>query len=192
MADDGPFNFSAAMGALMADMAATCQPLRHVDMGRVAVAFAQARHRRLDGMLAATYPLRFEGGATTAQMDGHTYRMPRVVVGGREMLYVVSFALPRFLDLPFEEKLAVVAHELYHIGPRFDGALRRFAGSKPYHTASQRRYDAAMARLALRYVDRTRRPGLQAFLRRTFGELVEAHGGVVGVRVRNLDARRVD
>ncbi|HPD17177.1 MAG TPA: hypothetical protein PLE19_19710 [Planctomycetota bacterium] len=186
-----PFHFTDHMRALMADIAATCPELRHVDMSRVAVTFAQARHARLDGVYACVRPLRFPDGGVELRRPRATYAMPRVLVGGREMLYVVEFRLPRFMGLPFEEKVATVVHEMYHISPKFDGTLRRFAGSKPYHTGSQRRYDAAMGGIARAYLAATRRPELHAFLRHTFDSLAAAHGGLVGLRVRCLNPRRV-
>ena len=185
------FDFTAAMHALMSDIAATCDELRHVDMSRVAVAFSQAKNRRTQGTHARTRALRFRGGAQTVEVRGRRFVMPRVVVNGQEVLYAISYSLPRFLDLPFEEKLRVVVHEMYHIGPRFDGDLRRFAGGKPYHTGSKRNYDAAMSRIAQAYLAKTTRPELHAFLKGSFRELVEAHGAVVGVRLRGLRPRGV-
>jgi len=184
-------DFTAAMHALMADIAATCDELYHVDMSRVVVMFSQARHGRLDGVRASIYPLRFAGGARRAEMRGQRWEMPRVMAGEQEALYVVSFSLPRFADLPLAEKLASVVHEMYHMSPRFDGDLRRFAGGKPYHTGSKRRYNEAMAAIAERYVARTSRPELHGFLRKSFAELQDEHGGIVGLRMRAPNPRRV-
>ena len=39
------------------------------------------------------------------------------------MLYLLSFYLPRFLKLPWREKLATVIHELWHVNPQFNGDL---------------------------------------------------------------------
>jgi len=177
------------MRPLMADIAATREELRYIDMTRVAVAFTQARHGRSDGVQATAHPLRFEGGERRKAARGHLFEMPRVLVDGREALYVIRYTLPRFLNQPFDEKLATVVHEMYHISPRFDGDIRRFAGGKPYHTGSQKRYDAAMHRIAQGYPTRTAQPELHAFLRHTFAELIAAHGGVVGLRMRRLNPR---
>lgn len=185
-----PFDFTDAMRPLMADIAAVCGELRHIDMGQVALAFSQARHGRSDGVRATVYPLRFEGGARRKRVRGHLFEMPRVLRDdGAEFLYVVTYSLPRFLDLTLEEKLRCIVHEMYHVSPSFDGDVRRFAGGKPYHTGSQKRYDAAMDRIAQDYLRRTARPELHAFLRHTFAELVEAHGGIVGRRFRRLSPR---
>jgi len=186
-----PLHFTERMRELMADVAAACPELRHVDMTRVAVAFSQARHGGLDGVYATIHPLRFAGGERTLQRGHATFAMPRVVIGGQEMLYAVEFRLPRFLLLPFDEKMATVVHEMYHVSPSFDGTLRRFAGGKPYHTGSKRDYDAAMQRLAQEYLAATKRPELHAFLREDLAALSAAHGGIVGLRLRHIRPRRI-
>jgi len=185
------FQFTDAMRALMTDMVAVCDELRHIDMSRVEVVFSQARHGRLDGVRAGVYHLRFEGGARQTTRRGHVYEMPRVMRDGQEVLYIVSFTLPRFLNLPLEEKLATVVHELYHISPAFDGDVRRFAGGKPYHTGSQRRYHEAMHRIAQSYLRKTQRAELHAFLRHDFRALVGEHGAIVGLRMRTPRPRRI-
>lgn len=186
-----PFDFTEAMHALMTDIASVCDELSHVDMSRVVAIFSQARTSTLHGVRAMIYPLRFAGGARRARVRGHEFEMPRVMAGDKEALYVVSFTVPRFLNLPFEDKMAGTVHEMYHISPSFGGDLRRFAGGKPYHTGSQRNYNAAMARIAERYLAATQRPELHAFLRHNFAELNQAHGPVVGTRMRAPNPRRI-
>ncbi|MBM4042800.1 MAG: hypothetical protein FJ290_30295 [Planctomycetes bacterium] len=186
-----PFDFTAHMRELMIDVAATCDELRHVDMTRVAVAFSQARYSSLGGVQATIRPLRFPHGGRVLERANAAWEMPHVVIGGVEILYVVEYRLPRFLLVPFDEKLGTVVHEMYHISPKFDGTLRRFAGGKPHHTGSRDRYNAVMADIARRYLARTQRPELHAFLRQTMQELTSAHGGIVGLRFRRLRPRRI-
>jgi len=187
------FDFTKAMHRLMVDIAEVCDEFQHVDMSRIAVIFSQARHGRQDGVHAATHPLRFQGGAVEKTLRGHRYVMPQVMVGGREMLYVVSFTLPRFLNAgSLHKKLTTVVHEMYHIGPAFDGDLRRFAGGNPYHTGSQKNYDRAMAAIARRYVQRTSQSDLHAFLAKDFAALDAERGPLVGTRMRNLNPRRAE
>ncbi len=86
-------------------------------MSQVAVAFAQTRHQALHGLQAKLTPMRFEGGALTTRRRGRTWTVQRLFHGQREMLYILTFYLPRFLDQSFREKLITVFHELYHISP---------------------------------------------------------------------------
>ena len=94
--------------------------------------------------------MRFRDGALTRRVGGTVYQVQRYFVGGREMLYLVTFCLPRFLDQTFEEKLVTVFHELYHISPNFDGDLRRHEGRYAVHSRSKRAYDERMAALGTR------------------------------------------
>ncbi len=185
------FDFTAAIRPVMEDMVVTCEDLRHVDMARVGVAFAQARNRRLDGVYATIHPLRFAEGSRTIQRRGHMFEMPQVVVNGQELLYIITYSLPRFLNLPFEKKLSTIVHELFHISPKFDGDIRRLGGGKPYHAGSKRRFDAAMSRMAEGYLQATRRPELHGFLRQSFPEIAEAHGRIIGFRFRAIGPKRI-
>jgi hypothetical protein len=107
----------------------------------------------------------------------------RYVVGEQEMLYVVTFCLPRFLDQDFDDKFITLFHELYHISPSFDGDLRRHEGRCAIHSRSKRGYDAHMAELAREYLAQGADPALHAFLRLNFAQLQHRHREVVGVVV---------
>ena len=102
---------------------------------------------------------------------------------GREMLYVLSFYLPRFLDQKFREKLSTVMHELWHIGPKFDGDTRRFGGRCHAHGSSQARYDAQVDRLVARWLALCPPESVYDFLRLDYRELVARHGRVFGRRI---------
>ena len=99
------------------------------------------------------------------------------------MLYLLSFYLPRFLDYPFEEKLATVCHELWHIGPAFDGDLRRHAGRCYAHGHSTREYHEGMRQLAAAWLDRNPPVELYDFLRCDFRQLRQRFGAVYGTRI---------
>src|SRR5262249_25575186 len=122
-------------------------------------------------------------GALARRRGAVTYRVQRYFVNGREMLYLVTFCLPRFLDRTFEDKFVTLFHELYHIAPVFDGDLRRLGGRGDLHSASKKAYDAHMAQLAGAYLSNGAARGLHDFLRLDFAQLRHRHGSVVGVVV---------
>jgi hypothetical protein len=99
------------------------------------------------------------------------------------VLYVLAVCLPRFLDLPFDEKLVTVFHELYHMSQRFDGDLRRHDGRYQYHTHSKKGYDDEMARLVRQYLAGEPDAAALAPLHLTFAQMCAAHGGVLAVRL---------
>jgi hypothetical protein len=178
-----PFDFSAHVRRLCADMTARCEELGHVDVSRLLFAVTQARSDSLHGLQARVTPLRFEGGRLTRRRGGVTYQVQRYFLGGHEYLYLVTFCLPRFLDQPFDDKLVTLFHELYHISPAFDGDLRRHRGRYALHTHSQRGYDRHMDALKRKYFARRPDPALFAFLRLDFAQLQHKHGAVAGVVV---------
>lgn len=186
------FDFTAAVRTVCTDMTRRLPALGHVDMRRVAVGYRQTRSAVSHGLQASLTPLRFEGGAAVGRVRGRRYGCARVFDrAGVECLYVLNFYLPRFLDHPLEEKLTTITHELWHVGPRMDGDLRRHDGRCYAHGGSQRVFDAHAARLAREWLAAGPPEGLVALIEPTFRELIAAHGAVVGDRYRAPRLRRV-
>jgi hypothetical protein len=179
----GAFDFTTHMRALCEDVTERCGELRHVRMPRVLVTFTPSRNRSRYGLQARVTPLRFRDGALTRRHGAAAYQVQRFFVDGREMLYVLTFCLPRFLDQSFQEKLVTIFHELYHVSPQFDGDLRRHPGRYAVHSHSKDQYDARMTELVRGYMADHPDPRRFAFLRSGYRELCDLHGGVVGVVV---------
>lgn len=180
---DEPFHFCDAVRRLCTDVVARTSELAHIDVTRILFGFTQARNNRPHGLQARVTPLRFRHGQLTRRHRGVVFQVQRVFVDGREMLYLMTFCLPRFLNQEFDDKFVTLFHELYHIGPAFDGDLRRHAGRCTVHTHSQRCYDEQMAKLARRYLAGRPAPELHAFMRLNFAQLVARHDSVVGAVV---------
>jgi predicted metallopeptidase len=178
-----PFDFCGHVRRLCADIAGRCPDLRHVDVHRLLFAVTQARSGQRHGLQARVTPLRFRHGELTRRRQGVDYRVQRYFVNGQEMLYLVTFCLPRFLDQDFDDKFITLFHELYHISPDFEGDLRRHEGRYAIHSRSKRQYDAYMADLARAYLSNGADRPLHAFLRLNFAQLLHRHGCVVGVVV---------
>jgi predicted metallopeptidase len=178
-----PFDFCGHVLRLCADITARCPELHYVDVSRLLFAVTQARNNRKHGLQARLTPLRFHNGQLTRRRRGTSYQVQRYFVGGQEVLYVLTFCLPRFLNQDFDDKLITLFHELYHISPAFDGDLRRHDGRYAIHSHSKRDYDQQMAHLARAYLANGADPGLHSFLRLNFEQLQERHGQVLGVVV---------
>jgi hypothetical protein len=178
-----PFDFSGAMRRLCDDITGRCESLRHVHMPRVLVSFTPCRNRSRYGLQARVTPLRFRDGALVRRHGPVEYQVQRFFVDGREMLYVLTFCLPRFLDQPLSEKLVTVFHELYHVSPLFNGDLRRHPGRYAVHSHSKERYDSHMAELVKEYIADHPEPAVFDFLNLGYRELWDRHSGIVGVVV---------
>lgn len=179
-----PFDFCAAMRDLCRDLCARLpDDYGHIDMDHVAVAFAQARRRVPHGLQAKLTPMRFAGGALVERRFGRNWTVRRLFDGEREILYILTFYLPRFLDHPPLEKFVTVLHELFHIGEQFDGDIRRFGGRYHVHSHSQKEYDRLMEAHARRYLATRPSRRVWGFLEKSFRELERDHGRVYGVKV---------
>jgi hypothetical protein len=166
--------------------------LQHVQIDRVAFSFRQARKRTRHGIYASLTPMRFEGGSLTTQRRGEAYTVQRLFnKSGEEMLYILTFYLPRFMDVDLNEKLITILHELWHISPRFDGDLRRHPGRCYVHSPSQKDYDARMQVLANRWLRSRPSQALYDFLHLSFAELHRRYGRVYGTRVPHPKLIRV-
>jgi hypothetical protein len=185
MTSQHPFDFTHHIRGVAADMAARLPELAHVDLARVAIAVCQARKAVPHGMFASLTPLRFAGGAATTIRRGRPHAIQRVhAPDGREMLYILSFYLPRFQNQTLREKLITILHELWHISPRFDGDIRRHAGRYHAHSHSQAEYDREMARLAEHWLALGPPDELWSFLCDDFTQLAARHARIVGLRIR--------
>lgn len=177
------FDFSGHIRRLCEDVAQRSPELGHIDAQRVLIGITQARSLTRHGLQARLTPLRFYRGSLERHSGQTLYRVQRYRVGGVEMLYLLTFCLPRFLEQTFDEKLITLFHELYHIAPGFLGDLRRLEGRCTLHSRSKRAYDAHMARLARAYLASGASPALYDFLRLNHAEMTRRYGAVMGLVV---------
>ena len=177
------FDFSRAMSLLCADITARLEEFQHIRMEQVAVGFAQARRSSAHGLQAKLTPMRFEGGSITTVRYARAWTVQRLFHGEFEILYLLTFYLPRFQNQPFRQKLVTVLHELYHISPRFDGDLRRMEGRYHVHTHNQKDYDRSMEAYVDQYLAFGPPEELLSFLRHRFATLRSRHGEIVGLKI---------
>jgi predicted metallopeptidase len=177
-------NLTREIERLIADIVCRMEEFSHIDPGRIMTCIASTRGGGVHGTYAKIHPLRFENGSRTTlirRRRGTTvYEIPPVVRGGVEMLYIIYFLVPRFLNLPLNEKLATIIHELYHISPEFNGDIRRFPGKNFAHGSSRKRYNALMADFAARYLKKTGDGSGTAFLEGDMAAMRARHGAIVG------------
>jgi hypothetical protein len=149
-------NLTLSLERLIIDIVDRVPEFGHIDPERVLVCVSSTRDGGVHGMYAKIHPLRFTGGARSIEVRRGRRRclcaMPLVTHRGKEMLYVVYFLVPRFLNLPQRDKLITVFHELYHISPYFDGDIRRFPGRNYAHGPSRKQYNARMSTLVDAYI----------------------------------------
>jgi len=177
-------NLTAELERLIADIAARHEAFSHVDPARILVCVNSTRSGSSHGLFAKIHPLRFPAGKTVQTVRRGRSRlrctMPEISHQGREILYVIYFMIPRFLDRPLRDKLITVFHELYHISPCFDGDIRRFPGRNFAHGGSTKRYNRLMERFVDEYLPISESNSLTEFLEFGMSELREKHRAIVG------------
>ena len=157
-------DLSGNLATLAAALVGTVPELGHIDLRRVLFAVSRSRAEGLHGVYARISPLAFAGGAKewTRQRGRYReiFRLPTLNHQGREIRYVITLLIPRFLRLGFEQKLQTIIHELYHISEACDGDIRRFPGRNFAHGSSRHAYNRQVAAMADRFLAADPDPGL--------------------------------
>lgn len=182
------FNLSLALERLIADIVVRHGAFSHIDPSRLLICLNSARGGVSSGIYAKIHPLRFEGGEMeqTIQRGRSNYRciMPKLTSKGTDLLYVIYFTIPRFMDRGARDKLVTVFHELYHISPQFDGDLRRFPGKNFAHGSSTKKYNALMGKFVDEYLAGPEATAAAAFLDHDMKGLKESYRVIVGRRMK--------
>lgn len=184
-------NLTGELERLIRDIAARTPELEHIAPDKLLVCVATGRPGA-GGSLAKIHPLRFAGGEKSMKRRrgrrSVLCTMPTITHQGEEMLYIIYFMVPRFLELPFRDKLITVFHELYHISPACDGDIRRFPGRNYAHGSSTKIYNEQMGKLADAYLERLAERSTLDFLDGNLASLRSCHSAIVA---RRLQAPRV-
>ncbi len=177
------FNLTRALEELVADIVCQVSDFSHIDPTKILICVSSTRGGGVHGTFAKIHPLRFPGGTCSTEVKRgrkvFTCTMPTVTHLGNEVLYIVYFLVPRFLDLPLRDKLITVFHELYHISPQFDGDIRRFPGRNFAHGGSRKRYNSRMEVLVDSYLQEQKCPGSFGFLDLDMESLRDRHQTIV-------------
>lgn len=178
------FDFTGSMTLLVKDIVKTHPGFNHIMPEGVLIAISPSNGSK-NGVVAKLRPMRFEGGSRTKLHRGVEYIAPEVSICGKNILYIIYFHLPRFLNHgKFKNKLATVLHELYHISPLFNGDIRRFPGKNYAHGNSRRDYDRLIDIYTGEYIGSTAYPEVSAFLTHRYSELKRKHGAIYGDMIR--------
>jgi predicted outer membrane repeat protein len=157
----------------------------HIDTDRLLVSVSSNRSGGRGGaILGKLVPLRFESGLKTMRYRGRLFTMPEVRHRGIPQLYIVYFYMPRFFDLPAEEKLRVIFHELYHINPEFNGDIRRMGKKKAAHGHSKKHFDFHFIGEAEAFCASIRETGYYRFLSLSTKELEETFCRITSLRIK--------
>ncbi|MGA7828255.1 MAG: putative metallopeptidase [Geobacteraceae bacterium] len=179
-------NLTRALEELVADIVCKVSEFSHIDPTKVLLCVSSTRGSGVHGTFAKIHPLRFPGGSRSREIRRgrrvFTCTMPAVTHRDNEILYLIYFLVPRFLNLSLREKLVTVFHELYHISPDFDGDIRRFSGRNFAHGSSRKRYNKLMESLVDGYLQEKKSLDAFDFLAGDMDALRVKYQAIVGRR----------
>jgi hypothetical protein len=207
-------NYTERISLLMRDIISRVPHLSYIDPDELLVFARYGRHGAAGAFatchcvcLPPTEPGYYywrdrQTGRITRRSRWFVTKSPTVLVGGRQVQYLISFALPRFCDQVLAgsrkeqyyagaegwmAKLDTVVHELYHIDPQAAGIRRveRCDGG----TASGshgRNFLADVAGMVRAYLATDPDPAAYDFLRYGFAALEARFGGVAGTTFRTF------
>ena len=208
-------NYTGQLTLLMQDIIRNVPTLGFISLDQVLV-FARPGRSSADGAYASCHSLGLptsepgyffwrdrKSGEVTRRTEWFVTKSPKVYVGGREMNYMISFALPRFTDQTLQRsrkrslypegtpdwvaKLDTVVHELYHIDPE-QNCLRRFkradgSESDALHNVT---YFEDVAALVQQYLATNPDQQLLEFLKYDFEGLRSRYGAITGMTFRSF------
>lgn len=178
------FDFTGSMALLVKDIVRTHSYFSHIKPDNIFIAISPSNGSK-SGVVAKLRPMRFEGGSRTHTIRGTEYLAPEVNINGNNILYVIYFLLPRYLNYgKLENKLATVLHELHHISPLFNGDIRRFDGKNYAHGNSREKYDELVEVYSSEYINSTAHPELSDFLKYKYPDLRQRYGAISGDMIR--------
>jgi hypothetical protein len=207
-------NYTERLACLMQDVVTRVPTLSFIDPADVLV-FARAGRSDADGPFATchclTLPQSEQGyyfwrdrssGRITRRSEWFVTKSPVVTIGGRQVKYMISFALPRFCDQsvgrtrkerlypggePWMAKLDTIVHELFHIDPENSGIRRieREDGTYSAHCHGDRFFQQ-VADMVTTYLDSGPDPAVYEFLRHDFNALEKQFGGIAATTFRTF------
>ena len=207
-------NYTERISVLMRDIITRVPHLSYIDPGELLV-FARHGRRGAAGAFATCHcvclPPTEPGyyywrdrrtGRITRRSRWFVTKSPTVLVGGRQVQYLISFALPRFCDQVLAgsrkeqyysgaegwvAKLDTVVHELYHIDPEAAG-IRRVERCDGGTAAGShgRNFLSDVSAMVRAYLATGPDPAVYDFLRHDFAALEARFGGVAGTTFRTF------
>lgn len=199
---------------LMTDIVARVPTLSFINPDRLLV-FARAGRTGADGAVATCHCLSLppsepgyyfwrdrDTGRMTRRTEWFVTKSPVVQVGGRQIDYMISVALPRFCDQsltrsrkqvhypgerPWMAKLDTLVHELYHIDPAGPG-IRRMERADGTYSANCHggRFFEHVVEMVKTYLATDPDPSTYDFLRYDHRDLASRFGGVAATVFRRF------
>lgn len=180
-------HFNLLMRQLLQEITENIEDFSHIDLDRVQISATFNRKRRGSGLLAYVLPLKYKDGSPvqSKQRGNKSYQFAILPTyrEGKEILYILYFMLPRFLNLAWRDKIETMIHELYHISPLFNGDLRRLKGRSYIHGHSLVEYDKRIKTLTDEFLKRVPEFVDEELIQRRYFQIERKWGKIEAVHI---------
>lgn len=143
--------------------------LSHIDTRRIRLYATQTRVNSKHGYYAKIVPMRFPDGKPFRIKRTHTESIQQIVGPDGEILYLIYLYVPRFLEVPLEDKMLTLIHELYHISPNCDGTIRKVG--RGTHGHSREAFNNMLKPLVKEYLHHHKTEEITILLREKYSDI---------------------
>jgi predicted metallopeptidase len=142
-----PLDLGQSLREAAEDVVRLVPDLAHIEVDAVQFAMFHSRSAERVFNYARCYPLE-----ATRRVGKRWFRLETTYTPAQvEARYILAFALPRYFEMPPRARLETLLHELYHIGPNFDGSARSFERGR-HHGPSKSWFDEQVRTLSATYL----------------------------------------
>ena len=174
-------NLTDVLTLIIHDIIKSTDEFKSFDINKILVCCASNRKDSKGITYGKLQPLRFKDGSEIVQHNKSYYTIPKIVLNNIEILYILYLYIPKFFELPINDKINVMFHELYHISPKFNGDIRRMGNIKSAHGHSKKSFEEKYIKYASKYFSKINETPFYSFLQMSF-EYIETQFKVIKYR----------
>ena len=97
-------NLTDILTLIIHDMIKSTDVFKSFDLNKIIVCCASNRKDFRGATYGKLLPLRFKDGSEIIRHNGQIYSIPKVMINGTEILYIIYFYIPKFLIYPLKTK----------------------------------------------------------------------------------------
>jgi hypothetical protein len=182
---DDEIDLSESLTVIIENIVHFSPTFKHIDVNRIIVCIGSNKTGGRGGIYGKLVPLKFADGSNYLKYRGTCYAIPEISKNGTTCLYIIYFYMPKFFDLPWDEKLRVIFHELFHISPHFNGDIRKMGNVKTAHGHSRKGFESLYKDELNNYLLYIQTSPHMGFLKMDTKSLFSRFKRVNGIRMKN-------
>lgn len=177
------FNLTDFLFSVINNAVTHTELFSHINTGQMLVCLSTNKGSG-GGIYGKLVPMRFKNGEEIIEYKKKYYAIPHVFNNNMKILYIIYFYMPKFFDLPPDDKLNVIFHELFHINPSFNGDIRRMGKVKSAHGFSKRHFDSHFHDSVIQFKNKIRSSEIYSILSMNTDQLYGTYGKIIARKMK--------